>query len=85
MNKILLLPVILSFACSGEEKEKPHEKSPDTTSTEASFSIPDNTEYRYEITNIRTGEVKDISQEEYLSGDYIDNPTYTVTEHPVIK
>jgi len=76
--------MIVFFSCSSGE-EKPKEKKQDSVNTEATYSIPVNTEYRYEIKNLKTGEVIDISQEEYLQSDYIDNSGYGVTEHALVK
>lgn len=85
MNKIIFpLLIIVLFSCStGEEKQK--EKKQDSSDTETLNTFPVNTEYRYEIRNLKTGEVKDISQEEYLQSDYIDNSDYEVTEHALVK
>lgn len=85
MNKLIFTGVILfSISCSsGEQKTK--EKKQDSVNAEATYSIPVNTEYRYEIRNLKTGEIKDLSQDEYLQSDYIDNSDYEVTEHALVK
>ena len=85
MNKIIYLFVIAFFFSCSSETKKTKEKNQDSVNSEATYSIPVNTEYRYEIRNLKTGEVKDISQEEYLQSDYIDNSDYEVTEHALVK
>lgn len=82
MKKIFFPALFFICSCSAGNNTDEPEITPDTVQAEAE-SIPLTTDYVYEITELKSGKTFEISQEEYLNSDYIDNKDYTVKEKPI--
>jgi len=88
MKKTAVLGLLLLAACGSEKPaETPKTDSVVTTAPETTESAPMevDAEYRYIITDKKTGKKMELSADEYVTSDYVENPQYTVEERPSLK
>lgn len=87
MKKTAVLGLLLLAACGGEKPAETPKTDSVVTAPETTESAPMKieTEYRYIITDKKTGKKIELSADEYVTSDYVENPQYTVEERPSLK
>jgi hypothetical protein len=87
MKKTAVLGILLLAACSSEKPAETPKTDTVVTTPETTESAPMefDAEFRYVITDKKTGKKIELSADEYVTSDYVENPQYTVEERPTLK
>jgi hypothetical protein len=82
---ITFVSALAIFASCGETPVKEKEEIPSEKTIENADTLTNDSGFNYVITNNKTGEIIQMTQEEYLVSDYLNNPEFTVEEKLIVK